>query len=610
MTVGDVDGDGDLDLVVANGTTDNVSVLLNSGDGRFGVAENFGVVDLPVSVVGVDLDRDGDLDLVVANQLSNNVTALLNDGSGAFVVADNFPVGTRPFDVTAGDLDGDGDIDLATANNLGNDVSVLLNRFTWDVEEYVLEVVQSGDGFGVRPFAIEEVVSGDRTEFQVGSADALADTIYRWRVIAKDKLLNAGTSDERSFTVDTIVPPAPGNLTEVTTDPDALVRVFTADRSIDPVPPSGTTGDESGVDFYNLVITGPLNIVFTADDSEVVCPAGVCQFTTPQLVAGSYTIKVNAVDRAGNIGDFAALVFRAGSLAVVQNLAVVDPVFGTTVNVPNPAFRWNPPPQLPDPSDTGDGGILTYEVAITGDSPALPSTSDLRVFRSFTDPNFFVAECFDSGGASLGSGDACKAAIGSGDRIQIRVEGPGIPGWVPDGTHLLAVRVVPTVGDTGTPVTLIFTVDTTPPGKPTDLVVSPVVTGDLLATRTVSFAWSPSTGDVFEYRLQVTSGDINTGPLDVDITILIPSPRDQIILPGDGTYMAGDSKGQGVQRRHVGHPDLHGGHSSAGSAGAGCPRRRACEGIFPQHQDSVLRLGRVSRQLRWTVLGVHFSKMC
>ena len=542
VMVGDVDGDGDLDLVVANGSIDKLSVLLNSGDGRFGVAENFGVGDLPISVVGVDLDADGDLDLVVANQLSNNVTALLNDGSGAFVVAENFGVGVNPFHVAGGDLDGDGDIDLVTANNQGNDVSVLLNRFTWDVEEYVLEVVKSGDGFGVRPFAIEEVISGDRTEFQVGSADALADTIYRWRVIARDKVLNVGTSDQRSFTVDTISPTVPGIPTDVTITADALVREFTWDQSTDPVPPSGTTGDESGVDFYNVVITGPVNIVATADDSEAVCPAGVCGFTTPTLTPGEYTIQVTAVDRATNESVAATEDFRAGSLAVVQNLAVVDPVFGTTVNVPNPAFRWNPPPQLPDPSDTGDGGILTYEVAITGDSPALPSTSDLRVFRSFTDPNFFVAECFKSGGAPIGTGDACRGAIGSGDRIQIRIEGPGIPEGLPDGTHLLRVRVVPQVGTIGNPVELTFTVDTTAPVAPE--LVRPV-SGDRTNDNTPFFEWTPSSGDIFDYRLLVTSGDIVGGPFDLDVVVLHPGTGHEATVPlGDGLYqwrvVAGD----------------------------------------------------------------------
>ena len=66
--------------------------------------------------------------------------------------------------------------------------------------------------------------------------------------------------------------------------------------------------------------------------------------------------------------------------------------------------------------------------------------------------------------------------------------------------------------------------------------MSPVVTGDLLATRTVTFDWTPSTGDVFDYKLQVTSGDFNTRPFDVDIPILHPITGDRVTLPGDGTY--------------------------------------------------------------------------
>jgi len=74
-----------------------------------------------------DLNGDGKLDLAVANENSENVSVLLGNGSGGFGVATNFAAGNAPFSVAVGDLNGDGKLDLAVANAGFNEVSVLLN---------------------------------------------------------------------------------------------------------------------------------------------------------------------------------------------------------------------------------------------------------------------------------------------------------------------------------------------------------------------------------------------------------------------------------------------------------------------------------------------------
>ena len=130
VALGDVDGDGDLDLAVANYGSNNVSILLNTGTGAYAAAVNYGVGTSPQSVALGDVDGDGDLDLAVANTLSNNVSILLNTGAGVYAAAANYNVGTTPHFVTMGDFDGDGDLDLAVANYGSNNVSILLNTGT------------------------------------------------------------------------------------------------------------------------------------------------------------------------------------------------------------------------------------------------------------------------------------------------------------------------------------------------------------------------------------------------------------------------------------------------------------------------------------------------
>ncbi|MCP4580814.1 MAG: T9SS type A sorting domain-containing protein [candidate division Zixibacteria bacterium] len=123
----DLDGDSDYDLV-ANGFADNVSILLNNGDGTFQPMVNYGTGDSPISVYSADLDGDSDNDLAVANRDSDDVSILLNNGNGTFQVAVNYGTGMSPFSVFSTDLDGDSDYDLAVANNSSNNVSILLNN--------------------------------------------------------------------------------------------------------------------------------------------------------------------------------------------------------------------------------------------------------------------------------------------------------------------------------------------------------------------------------------------------------------------------------------------------------------------------------------------------
>ncbi|MEH2334350.1 DUF4347 domain-containing protein, partial [Nostoc sp.] len=126
VTVGDFNGDGKLDLATANRSSNNVSVLLGDGTGGFATATNFTVGSNPKSVTMGDFNGDGKLDLAAANQSSNNVSVLLGDGTGGFATATNFTVGSNPYSVTVGDFNGDGKLDLATANRSSNNVSVLL----------------------------------------------------------------------------------------------------------------------------------------------------------------------------------------------------------------------------------------------------------------------------------------------------------------------------------------------------------------------------------------------------------------------------------------------------------------------------------------------------
>ncbi|RZL13085.1 MAG: hypothetical protein EOO62_09215, partial [Hymenobacter sp.] len=130
LALGDVDGDGDLDLMVAN-ASDAVDVLFNNGAGSFTVGTPAAVAGNSHHVALGDVDGDGDLDLLTALDNANAVSVRLNNGAGIFSGTGTVPVGTSPYKLALGDMDGDGDLDFVTANSVTpGTLSVRLNNGT------------------------------------------------------------------------------------------------------------------------------------------------------------------------------------------------------------------------------------------------------------------------------------------------------------------------------------------------------------------------------------------------------------------------------------------------------------------------------------------------
>jgi hypothetical protein len=123
----DFDNDNHLDIASANNTSENVSILLNDGQGDFDSVISVAVGYPPTDIYAADLDGDGYIDVVTANSSSSNVSVLLNNGDGTFACS-FYPAGGTPDKIVAADLDGDGDLDLATANHGCDNVSILLNQ--------------------------------------------------------------------------------------------------------------------------------------------------------------------------------------------------------------------------------------------------------------------------------------------------------------------------------------------------------------------------------------------------------------------------------------------------------------------------------------------------
>ncbi|CAF3154083.1 unnamed protein product [Rotaria sp. Silwood2] len=158
LAIGDFNNDGRSDFVVANLMADEIGVFLGYGSELFGslVTYDVGSGSQPRTAAIGDFNSDGKSDIVVANYGTNNVAILLGDGYTNFyyIVDYSTGVGSAPCSVAVGNFNNDNHSDIVVANCESNNLSIFL-------------------GFGNGSFAIGATYStGDRSR---PSSVAIAD---------------------------------------------------------------------------------------------------------------------------------------------------------------------------------------------------------------------------------------------------------------------------------------------------------------------------------------------------------------------------------------------------------------------------------------------------
>jgi hypothetical protein len=460
VKVGDFNNDGLLDLAVANGEDNTVSILLGNGDGTFTPATGspIAVGQFPFFLAVASFTPSGNADLAVVNDQDNTVSILLGNGDGTFTQAAGSPIpgfNYNPSPIVAADFNRDGKVDLAVANFTSANPAIPVGN--------VVVLLGNGDGtftaasgspvsVGFQPFAM---VAGD---FNLDGKTDLAVDNYGDQNLTL--LLGDGNG---GFT-------ASGPPTPLGDSPNDLV-----------------TADFNGDGTPDLAIPelGDNNITILLDEFTQTATAAIANVT----IAGTGTHYVDAA--------------YSGNTYFAPSVSTTIPLQGSTVST-TLTLSANPTQQLVtmpvtftaqiasssnEPSvvtPTGtisffDGGVLLGTAAVSATGQAVYSTSGLADgAHSITanyggDPNF------------LPSTTSSALSITISD-LQVTRSGSSTPIILPGATVSYVFQVAPVVAST-----FLYNVTLAASGLPAG------------ATASFSTATLPAGGSASSVTLTVTT---------------------------------------------------------------------------------------------------------
>ena len=334
---GDLDGDGDLDIVVSNSfPTDSIEWYENDGSGSFVVHTIDTGVDDPYEVITSDVDGDGDLDVVTTSAGTNQIKWYENNGSGVFTAhtVANDASGIRG--VAAKDVDGDGDMDLLSAETSGDRIAWFENNGSESFTRRNIDTLADG---------ALAVTAADLDDD--GDIDVLAANF------ADDQIVWYENNGSESFTKHTVASGIDGawDVTTADVDGDGDLDVLSAALNGNTISWHENDGSENFTQHVIITTTtatsvtvadidgdGNLDVLTASQSDDTVAwhqNDGSGNFTTRILTTsadGAKDVEVADVDGDGDLDVIAASAndstiawYENDQLSVLANDADADP---------------------------------------------------------------------------------------------------------------------------------------------------------------------------------------------------------------------------------------------------------------------------------------------
>lgn len=327
VRVGDIDGDGKPDVVVANEPTDKIAVFRNTSTGPGNITFATGVElttgDGPYYLELGDLDNDGLLDIAAINNTSNSISTFRNistSGSVNFQTkSDIFTPTSGPYSIDIEDVNGDGKMDLITANEANDQLIVLENTSPSVGTISFATPVNFDAGGNTQPHVVKlgDINNDGLTDMVAGLFNGQTIGLFLRARLETDftsfsfiGLPGNATVDAVNHTVNFEVP--------IGTDVTNLFAIFELS--------SGATANVGGVDQLSgnnaNDFTNPVVYAVTAEDG-VTSQNWTVTVTEDDALLAYYPFDGNAIDASGNGNSLTV----NGPVLTTDRLGVADAAY-------------------------------------------------------------------------------------------------------------------------------------------------------------------------------------------------------------------------------------------------------------------------------------------